>query len=105
MLSGLLVPTAGSAQIAGFDVGKEPRKVKGLIGVCPQEAAVFKFLTGMENLKLFGNLHGMDKKVLEQRAADLVNQADFAEAALQGLLRRLYSLGLPLISVQWVECD
>ena len=35
MLCGLLEPTAGSAQIAGFDVGKEPQKVKELIGVLP----------------------------------------------------------------------
>ena len=61
MLCGLLEPTAGSAQIAGFDIGKEPQKVKELIGGCPQEVAVFKFLTGMENIELFGNLHGMDK--------------------------------------------
>ena len=81
MLLGLLTPTAGSARIAGFDIGKEPQKVKRLIGVCPQEVAVFKFLTGMENIELFGNLHGMDKQVLKQRAADLVNQADFAAAA------------------------
>jgi ABC-2 type transport system ATP-binding protein len=81
MLCGLLEPTAGSAQIGGFDIGKEPQKVKALIGVCPQEVAVFKFLTGMENLELFGNLHGVDKQVLKQRAADLVSQADFAEAA------------------------
>jgi ABC-2 type transport system ATP-binding protein len=52
MLCGLLEPTAGSAQIGGFDIGKEPQKVKALIGVCPQEVAVFKFLTGMENLEL-----------------------------------------------------
>ncbi|UCG24721.1 MAG: ATP-binding cassette domain-containing protein [Chloroflexota bacterium] len=104
MLAGLLAPTAGSAHIAGFDVRKEPRKVKERIGVCPQEAAVFKFLTGMENLKLFGNLHGMDKKVLEQRAADLVEQADFAEAAKRraggysgGMMRQL-NLMIALIS-------
>jgi ABC-2 type transport system ATP-binding protein len=87
MLAGLLAPTAGSAHIAGYDVG-----------------TVFKFLTGMENLKLFGNLHGMDKKVLEQRAADLVNQADFAEAAKRraggysgGMMRQL-NLMIALIS-------
>jgi ABC-2 type transport system ATP-binding protein len=81
MLCGLLEPTAGSAQIAGFDIGKEPQKAKKLIGVCPQEAAVFKFLTGMENLELFGNLYGLDKQVAKERAADLVNRADFADAA------------------------
>jgi ABC-2 type transport system ATP-binding protein len=104
MLSGLLEPTAGSAQIGGFDIRKEPRKVKEQIGVCPQEAAVFKFLTGMENLELFGNLHGLDRKVTKQRAADLVSQADFAEAARRrtkgysgGMMRQL-NLMIALVS-------
>jgi ABC-2 type transport system ATP-binding protein len=104
MLSGLLKPTSGSAQIAGIDVGNEPRKAKELLGVCPQEAAVFKFLTGMENLTLFGNLHGMDKQVLKKRAADLVNQADFSDAAKRrtkgysgGMMRQL-NLMIALIS-------
>ena len=104
MLCGLLEPTAGSAQIAGFDIGNEPRKVKELIGVCPQEVAVYKFLTGMENIVLFGNLHGMDKQVLKERAADLVDQADFSEAAKRktkgysgGMMRQL-NLMMALIS-------
>jgi ABC-2 type transport system ATP-binding protein len=92
MLCGLLEPTAGSAQIAGFDIGKEPQKVKEHIGVCPQEVAVYKFLTGMENLELFGNLHSMDKQVLKERAADLVNQADFTKAA--GRRAKGYSGGM-----------
>jgi ABC-2 type transport system ATP-binding protein len=104
MLCGLLKPTAGSAQIAGFDIGKEPQKVKEHIGLCPQEAAVFKFLTGMENIVLFGNLHGVDKRVLKERAEELVNQADFSEAAGRrtkgysgGMMRQL-NLMIALIS-------
>jgi ABC-2 type transport system ATP-binding protein len=92
MLCGLLKPTSGTAEIGGFDIGREPRKVKELIGVCPQEAAVFKFLTGMENLELFGNLHGVDQQVLKKRAADLVGQADFSEAA--GRRTKGYSGGM-----------
>ena len=81
ILCGLLKPTAGSARIAGFDIGKDPLKVKELIGVCPQDVAVYKFLTGMENLELFGNLHGMDRQELKERASDLVDQAGFSKAA------------------------
>jgi len=104
MLCGLLTPTSGSAQIGGFDISREPRKVKELIGVCPQEAAVFKFLTGMENLELFGDLHGMDSQALKQRAADLVSHADFAEAAgrrtkgYSGGMKRQLNLMIALIS-------
>ena len=104
MLCGLLKPTSGTAQIGGFDIRREPRKAKALIGVCPQEAAVFKFLTGMENLELFGNLHGVDKTTLKKRATDLVTQADFAEAARRrtkgysgGMMRQL-NLMIALIS-------
>jgi ABC-2 type transport system ATP-binding protein len=104
MLCGILEPTAGSAQIAGHDIVKEPQKVKEFIGVCPQDVAVFKFLTGMENLELFGNLHGMDKRALKERAADLVNQADFAKAAARktkgysgGMMRQL-NLMIALVS-------
>jgi len=104
MLSGLMEPTSGSAKIAGFDVGKEPQKVKELIGVCPQEVAVFQFLSGMENILLFGTLHGMNKQDLKERAADLVDQADFSDAARRktkgysgGMLRQL-NLMIALIS-------
>jgi ABC-2 type transport system ATP-binding protein len=104
MLCGLVEPTAGSAQIAGFDIGQEPQKVKEQIGVCPQEAAVFKFLTGMENVELFGTLHGMDTQVLKERAEALVDQADFAEAARRktkgysGGMKRQLNLMIALIS-------
>lgn len=104
MLSCLLEPTSGSAQIGGFDISKESHKVKELIGVCPQEVAVYKFLTGMENILLFGKLHGMEKQQLEERAQELVNQADFSDAAKRrskgysgGMMRQL-NLMIALIS-------
>jgi len=104
MLCGLLAPSSGSAQIAGFDIRQEPQKVKERIGVCPQEAAVFKFLTGLENLELFGNLQSMDKQVLNERVMTLVQDADFVEAAKRktkgysgGMMRQL-NLMIALIS-------
>jgi ABC-2 type transport system ATP-binding protein len=104
ILCGLLEPSAGSVQIAGFDVRKDMPRIKARIGVCPQESAAFKFLTGMENLELFGELHGMDKQALRARATDLVNQADFAEAARRrakgysGGMKRQLNLLMALIS-------
>jgi len=104
MLCGLITPTAGSAEIAGYDIRKDMPKIKEHIGVCPQEAAVFKFLTGRENIELFGNLHGLDKQVVRERTAELLNQADFAEAARRktkgysgGMMRQL-NLLMALIS-------
>jgi len=104
ILCGLLEPSAGSATIAGFDVGRQMSKVKERIGVCPQEAAVFKFLTGQENVELFGNLHGMDKGLLRERTAELLSQADFTDSAKRkakgysGGMKRQLNLLIALIS-------
>ena len=104
MLCGLLEPTAGSASVAGYDVTKDALKMKEHIGVCPQEAAVFKFLTGKENIELFGNLHGVKKEILRERTTSLLDEADFTEAAKRrakgysgGMMRQL-NLLMALIS-------
>ncbi len=96
IMCGLLAPSAGSVRIAGYDVKKDMQRIKGKIGVCPQEAAAFKFLTGMENLELFGTLHGMPKQALKERVSALVAQADFSDAAKRrvkgysgGMMRQL----------------
>jgi ABC-2 type transport system ATP-binding protein len=104
MLSGLLEPTAGSASVAGYDVAKETTKMKEHIGVCPQEAAVFKFLTGRENIELLGNLHGVEKEILRERTSSLLAEADFTEAAKRrakgysGGMTRQLNLMMALIS-------
>jgi len=87
-----LAPSAGTAHIGGLDVTKDISRIKERIGVCPQEAAVFKFLTGKENIELFGNLHSMDKQVLRERSTDLLSQANFSEAA--GRKAKGYSGGM-----------
>jgi ABC-2 type transport system ATP-binding protein len=104
MLCGLLAPSAGTAYYGGFDIRKDLPKIKARIGVCPQEAAVFKFLTGKENIELMGNLHGMDKHILRERTTELLNKADFSEAAKRktkgysgGMMRQL-NLLMALIS-------
>ena len=104
MLCGLLEPTAGSAYVAGYDVTKEPTKMKEHIGVCPQAAAVFKFLTGRENIELLGNLHGVEKEILRERTTSLLEEANFVEAAKRrtkgysgGMMRQL-NLLMALIS-------
>ncbi|MHA2393944.1 MAG: ABC transporter ATP-binding protein [Promethearchaeota archaeon] len=95
ILSGLLNPTSGTAYVGGYDVTKNPRKVKELIGVCPQQAAIYKFLTGRENIELFGNLHTMDKKELKERTNSLLEAVNFKESERKtkgysgGMLRQI----------------
>lgn len=104
MLCGLLKPTSGTARIGGIDIRRQPEKAKQLIGVCPQEAAVYKFLTGRENLEVFGNLYGLDRQVVKARVEELIGQADFAEAARRktkgysGGMKRQLNLLIALVS-------
>ena len=80
ILCGLIAPSKGTAYFDGLDVKKDMDKIKHRIGVCPQEAAVFKFLSGRENLELFGTLYGMEKQAMNDRVTELLTQADFLEA-------------------------
>jgi len=104
ILSGLIKPTEGNVYVGGYDIRKDLKKIKELIGVCPQEAAVFKFLSGRENLELFGRLHGMPKKELKERVESLLKQANFLETSKRkakgysgGMVRQL-NLLIALVS-------
>jgi ABC-2 type transport system ATP-binding protein len=57
ILSTLLKPTQGTARVAGFDVVKQPDEVRRAIGLTGQYAAVDEYLTGRENLRMFGDLY------------------------------------------------
>ncbi|MFX1289141.1 MAG: ATP-binding cassette domain-containing protein [Promethearchaeota archaeon] len=96
MLVGLLNPTGGSAIVGGYDVKRDLKKIKEIIGVCPQEASVYKFLKGRENVELFGNLFEMDKKVLKERTDKFFEASGLKEASSRktkgysgGMIRQL----------------
>ena len=104
MLTGLLKPTSGEAQIGVFDIKKSMDKIKEMIGVCPQEPAFYPYLTGRENVELFGNLHGMSKTKIKERAEELLVKVGLVEGATRqagkysgGMVRRI-SLVMALIS-------
>jgi len=104
ILCGLLEPTKGSASVGGYDVQKEPQKVKELIGVCTQETAVYPFLTGRENVELFGSLHAMSKQRLKKNADDLLEKLGLTEDAKRrvgkysGGMRRRINLIMALVN-------
>jgi ABC-2 type transport system ATP-binding protein len=103
VLCGLLKPTSGSASVCGYDAVKESVKIKALIGVCPQETAVYPYLSGIENIDLFGDLYTMDKKTLEARRSMLLEKLGLAADAKRragkysGGMKRRLSLLLALI--------
>jgi ABC-2 type transport system ATP-binding protein len=103
ILCGLIKPTSGSATIYGNDIQKDAQKVKELIGVCIQETAIYPYLTGKENLALFGNLYGMNKKAIKERSSMLLDRMGLKDdakritAKYSGGMKRRLSLALALI--------
>lgn len=81
ILSTLLRPTSGQAVVAGYDVVRQPAKVRASIGLTGQEAALDPLLTGRENLLLFGRLRGMRRAKARLRADELIDQFDMQHAA------------------------
>jgi len=92
VLSCLLKPTSGSINVGGYDAEKRPDEVRKLIGVCPQDTAVFSYLTGRENVELFGNLHAMPKEKLKKRAEELLEKMGLSSDAKRRV--RKYSGGM-----------
>jgi len=103
ILCGLVKPTSGSAAVGGYDVQKKTVEVKELIGVCPQETAIYPYLTGAENVELFGNLHTMSKETLKARRDLLLEKMGLTQDAKRktekysGGMKRRLSLILALI--------
>jgi ABC-2 type transport system ATP-binding protein len=81
ILATLLQPDTGIATVDGIDVVKHPDKVRERIGLAGQYAAVDEYLTGRENLVMFGRLSGMPKADARARADELLHQFDLADAA------------------------
>lgn len=73
MLSTVLTPTSGSAQVAGYDVALEPEKVRANIGFLSSTTALYGRLTGIEVLEYFGGLYGMHGKALRARIDEVVD--------------------------------
>jgi ABC-2 type transport system ATP-binding protein len=81
ILTTLLRPDAGRATVAGLDVVRDAQRLRSLIGLSGQYAAVDENLTGRENLVMFGRLYQLPKREAERRAAELLAQFDLVDAA------------------------
>ncbi|MFL6129468.1 MAG: ATP-binding cassette domain-containing protein [Mycobacteriales bacterium] len=92
ILTTLLPPDGGTATVAGFDVVRQPEKVREQIGLAGQYAAVDSRLTGRQNLKLIGVLHGLPRRVAKARADELLERFELSDAAHRET--RTYSGGM-----------
>lgn len=67
MISTLIKPDAGSIEFKGIDVLKDPKPIQKVLGIVPQEIALYPTLTGYENLKFWGSAYGLKGKVLKDK--------------------------------------
>ncbi|MGW7300988.1 MULTISPECIES: ATP-binding cassette domain-containing protein [unclassified Streptomyces] len=96
ILSTLLPPTAGQATVAGYDVVRQPRQLRRVIGLTGQYASVDEKLPGWENLYLIGRLLDLPRKAARARADELLERFSLTDAAKRpagtysgGMRRRL----------------
>lgn len=103
ILATLLQADSGIASVGGFDVATQPDEVRSVIGLTGQYAAVDEYLTGRENLELFGRLFHLSKFDAAKRAAELLDRFDLSDAADRGIkgysggMRRRLDLAASLI--------
>ena len=103
MLSCLLTPTEGDAIIGGHSITKEPMAVKQIIGIVPQDIALYEDLNARENLEFWGRMYGMRGATLKHRVAEVLEQIGLADKAKQriktysGGMKRRVNIGVGLL--------
>ncbi len=75
MLCGILEPTSGEARVVGFDVGRQPDRVKQHIGYMSQKFSLYNDLTVAENLNFYANLYSVPRQQIKSRLAELIDLA------------------------------
>jgi sodium transport system ATP-binding protein len=81
ILSTVMQSDRGRAEIAGLDVADESLAVRKLIGVLPHGAGLYPQLTARENIRYYGELHGIAARALDRRIAELVARLDLGKIA------------------------
>jgi len=103
MLSTLYTPTAGDASIGGHSISKDPMAVKQVIGVVPQEIALYEDLTARENLIFWGQMYGLSGKSLNSRVDEVLEQIGLVDKAqnqvktYSGGMKRRVNIGVGLL--------
>jgi ABC-2 type transport system ATP-binding protein len=103
ILATLLAPDSGSATVGGIDVIRHPEKVREIIGLSGQYAAVDETLNGWDNLVMFGRLYHLSKRAAVKRADELLERFSLTDSAKRpiktysGGMRRRLDLAASLI--------
>jgi ABC-2 type transport system ATP-binding protein len=103
MLSCLLPPTSGDAVICGYSVARQPMDVKKVIGVVPQEIALYNALSARENLAFWGRMYGLEGAQLKKRVDEVLeliglsDRADGRVGTFSGGMKRRVNIGVGLL--------
>jgi len=103
MLCGLLTPTSGHAQVAGFDVARDPESVRQNIGYMSQKFSLYNDLKVIENLRLFAGLYSVPAKVLQERIdwalemSNLMGKEKLITGTLPGGWKQRLALGCAVL--------
>ncbi|WP_214408761.1 ABC transporter ATP-binding protein [Sphaerisporangium fuscum] len=81
MITGLLLPDSGTAEVGGVDVWRDPVAVKSRVGVLPEGLRLFERLSGRELLSYNGQIRGIPKDEVARRAEELLKVMDLADSA------------------------
>jgi ABC-2 type transport system ATP-binding protein len=87
MLSCLLQPSGGDAQIGGHSITKDSMAVKRLIGIVPQDLALYQTLNSLQNLTFWGHMYGLSGQALKNRIAEVLEQVSLADRAKEPVAR------------------
>lgn len=103
MISGLLAPTSGEALIGGFSITRQPMEAKRLLGVVPQEIALYPTLSARQNLEFFGQMYGLTGKDLGAAVDEVLEFTDLKERSkdrvdtFSGGMKRRVNIGVGLL--------
>ena len=102
-LTGILKPTSGTVRVGGFDIQTHGREARQIVGVSPQETAVYSYLTGKENVELFGRLYSVPKRTLGPRVDYVLERVGLRDEAgrrvgkYSGGMKRRVSIAMALV--------
>lgn len=103
MMAGLLAPSRGDARIGGYSITKQPMQAKTLLGVVPQEIALYPTISAYRNLEFFGRMYNMSGQELHKRideVLELIGLADRKNDKLEtfsGGMKRRVNIGVGLL--------
>ncbi|HAQ06934.1 MAG TPA: export ABC transporter ATP-binding protein, partial [Bacillus bacterium] len=103
MISGLFLPSSGSIHVSGINMIRQPKKAQGLIGIVPQEIALYQTMTARENLMFWGRMYGMGGSHLRSRVEEVLGTIGLADRAsdkvetFSGGMKRRVNIGAAIL--------